>query len=107
MTCHRLKVGNTTVIACTRGASMLLCDGCDRKLSKTDSVSPKDGLDFCSTCFMGAWKHWLSTRTELVPVDREARRVAFRVWARAFPGVFLSFVELSDAAQKALAGAPS
>lgn len=103
MTCHTFKKDGFTGVVCTRGSRrVMLCDGCDQHLDPVVSVSPKEGLDFCPSCFDRAWKHWLSSRTAEVPVDRQQRRQAFREWARSFPDVFLEFCSLTDAARSAL-----
>lgn len=121
MTCHtfRDETGKPIGIVCTRertrrcyGCSApnasLSCDGCDHVLCTACAVSPSSGLDFCPTCFAGAWRHWCALGA--LPSTQAERRQAFRLWAREQPALFLSLSKartkssLRDVPQLALEG---
>lgn len=105
MTCERAQLpGVGVAIFCVKGQTTgLLCDGCDAKLPKTEAVSPEEGLDFCPRCFAGAWSHFtaLQDRVQFERAPKNKRRADFRRWAREFPDIFMKFVKLTPAAQKA------
>lgn len=106
MTCHPFKSddGKVTGFVCTRGArkkacatcgkhgAQLLCDGCDRPLCGECHVSPKKDVDYCPSCFRGVWVVWLRAQElghlPASPTERQARRMAFRKWARENPAFF-------------------
>lgn len=98
MHCRTFDLGGATVIACTRERvrkcftcsapnASLSCDGCDHVLCTACAVSPREGLDWCPTCFKPAFEYWKGL--VVIPLDRAERRQAFRLWARANPFVFL------------------
>lgn len=117
MTCHPLKSedGTITGVVCSRGrkpkaktcatclkpGALLLCDGCDKPLCGHCHVSPKRDVDFCPACFMPVWAVWLRAgelgKYPAAPADRQARRMAFRKWARENPAFFDCIALTSEA----------
>lgn len=81
----------------------LECDGCDKPLCASCSVSPKEGLDFCPACARPAWVHWWKT-SPVVAGHREQRRSEFRSWARLNADTFLKLVPLGETAKRATIG---
>lgn len=118
MTCHHFKSedGKITGFVCTRGrkpkgkkcatcsqpGALLLCDGCDQPLCGSCHVSPKRDVDFCPRCFHPTWTVWLRAcelgHLPAAPAERQARRMAFRKWARENPAFF-------DVIKRTVAGA--
>lgn len=81
---------------CKLADAGLECDGCDRPLCASCSVSPRKELDYCPRCFEPAWKHWLRLfPTSASVYTREERRAAFRQWARHEADTFLRLVPMS------------
>lgn len=92
---------------CADVGAQLECDGCDKAVCRTCSVSPRDGVDMCPTCFLPAWRHWLKLQpTSAGAMTQQARRLGFRRWARAAAEKFLELVPLGETARRALEGAP-
>lgn len=114
MTCHWYKLPGGGVVHvrmarkkmprcsyCADVDAQLECDGCDKPLCRTCSVSPRDGLDFCPKCFDKAWKHWLQIQPSSAgTMTRQARRLAFRRWARLAVDEFMQRVPLGAVASK-------
>ena len=117
MTCTPFRTADgISGIACTRGqktkrcatcqksGAQLLCDGCDRPLCGACHVSPVPAHDFCPACARPVFVTWLRAG-ELglvqVPEERQARRMAFRTWARENPEAF-DCVPLTSAGMRAV-----
>lgn len=89
---------------CAAQDAQLECDGCDKALCSSCSVSPRKGLDFCPKCFDPAWKHWLQIQPDsIAAMNINRRRNEFRSWARTAADTFLSLVKpLTETAKAAL-----
>lgn len=97
MTCTKIQVpGGGVAIVCTRGPrkrvvcvtcgkpAPLECDGCDRRICKACSISPREGLDYCVACQVPMKKWWLANDGATYALEsKPLLLMRFLQWARS------------------------